>query len=67
MWRKPAMSSVRCAVRKNTNNQYWSVYEAETCQPAYINEMPMERLDEFEALEVLKLINTDLIHPKKSA
>ena len=61
------MSSVRYAIRKNTDNQYWTVYEIETGDPAYIDDMPMDRLDEFEAQQALELINTDLIHPQKSA
>ena len=56
---------VRYEVRKNPDNQYRTVFDIETNAPAFINDMPMDRLEELEAEQVLELIKAAFIEPKK--
>lgn len=63
----PALTMIhRYAIRKNADNQYWSVYDVATDAPALVDTEPMDTLEEHEARDVLELVTAAFVVPDVS-
>lgn len=54
----------RYAIRKNADDQYWTVYDVATNAPAVVDTQPMDKLEEFEARDVLELVTAAFVVPE---
>jgi hypothetical protein len=54
------------AIRKNADDNYWTIFNIQTGLPAVVDDIPMDKLDELEAIDVLGLVNSAFITPRSS-